>query len=98
METRSTIHSLTLILYQRLHPVKRRNWFFALLFLIPLIFLLPGEATALPADLQQEIIEVVIVGRVVDSQGVPILDAEVLALTDQHNEPLAEAHSQEDGT
>jgi Na+/H+ antiporter NhaD/arsenite permease-like protein len=98
METRSTIHSLTLILYQRLHPVKRRNWFFVLLFLIPLIFLLPGEATALPADLQREIIEVVIVGRVVDSQGVPILDAEVLALTDQHNEPLAEAHSQEDGT
>jgi Na+/H+ antiporter NhaD/arsenite permease-like protein len=99
MDARSKFQSLTQNLFpQRFLGMKKHTWYLALLFLIPLIFLLPSEATAFPGDFQQGIIEVVIVGRVIDSQGVPILDAEVLAFTDLQSEPLAEALSQEDGT
>jgi Na+/H+ antiporter NhaD/arsenite permease-like protein len=40
----------------------------------------------------------VIIGQVLDAQGVPVIEAEVKAVTSQRQEPLAEAHSQEDGS
>jgi Na+/H+ antiporter NhaD/arsenite permease-like protein len=99
METHTILQSLR----QRINRksflvIKKRSWILAFFILICLILILPGEATASPPSLQQEIIEVVIVGRVLDSQGVPVIDAEVLAVTDQQSEPLAEAMSQEDGS
>ena len=63
-----------------------------------LILLIPGEAYASPPSIQQDIVELVIVGKVIDSQGVPVLDAEVLAITESQTEPLAEGQSQEDGS
>jgi hypothetical protein len=60
--------------------------------------LIPGETYASSPGQQQDVIEVAIVGRVIDSQGVPVLDAEVTAITASQTEPLAEAQSQEDGT
>jgi Na+/H+ antiporter NhaD/arsenite permease-like protein len=99
MKTLIKLRSLTGIINQKFFLGKgKRTWYPALFFLAALIFLLPGDVTASPADLQQEIIEVVIVGRVIDSQGVPVVDAEVLALPDQQSEPMAEAVSQEDGS
>lgn len=39
-----------------------------------------------------------IIGQVLDAQGVLVIEAEVKAVTSQRQEPLAEAHSQEDGS
>jgi Na+/H+ antiporter NhaD/arsenite permease-like protein len=72
--------------------------YFVLFILGCLVLLIPGEASASPPSAQQNANQVVIVGSVVDSQGVPIIDAEVLAITDDQSEPLAEAISQEDGS
>jgi len=73
---------------------KRYIVIFALMFIVMLI---PGEAFAFPGE-QQNVIELVLVGEVIDPQGVPVFDAEVKALTSGRQEPLAEAHSQEDGS
>ena len=69
----------------------------AFLVLAFLLLLIPGEANALPRS-QEDTVELVIVGRVVDSQGVPIVDAEILAITSQQEDPLAEDQSLEDGS
>ncbi len=58
----------------------------------------PRRGLCFPPSAQQNVVEVVIVGRVIDSQGVPVIDAEVIAITDHQPEPLAEAQSQEDGS
>lgn len=69
----------------------------AFLVLALLLLFIPGAANALPRS-QEDMVELVIVGRVVDSQGVPIVDAEILAITSQQEEPLAEDQSLEDGS
>ena len=71
--------------------------YLAILILAGLVLLTPGETFA-SSDVQQDVVELVIVGKVLDSQDVPVIDAEVLAITTEQSEPLAEAHSQEDGT
>jgi Na+/H+ antiporter NhaD/arsenite permease-like protein len=77
----------------------KTHYRYVLIFILAcLILLIPGEAYASPPGQQQDVIELVIIGRVIDSQGVPILDAEVLAITANQPEPLAEAQSQEDGS
>ena len=65
--------------------------------LIFTVLLLPGQAYA-SLNQQQDVIELVIVGEVLDSQGVPVVDAEIKAVTSQQEESIAEAQSQEDGT
>lgn len=70
------------------------------LIIVILFFLflgIPGEMFAAPA-VQEEVIELVIVGDVFDSQGVAVIDAEILAITSDQQEPLAESLSQEDGS
>jgi Na+/H+ antiporter NhaD/arsenite permease-like protein len=62
-----------------------------------LMLLIPGEAYASPEQ-QQDVIDLVIIGQVLDSQGVPVIEAEIKAVTSGRQEPLAEAHSQEDGS
>ena len=62
-----------------------------------IVLLLPGEAYA-SLGVQQDVVELVIVGEVLDSQGVPVVDAEIKAVTSQQEESIAEAQSQEDGT
>lgn len=69
----------------------------AFLVLALLLLFIPGEANALPRS-QEDTVELVIVGRVVDSQGVPIVDAQILAITSQQEDPLAEDQSLEDGS
>jgi len=69
----------------------------AFLVLAILLLFTPGEASALSRS-QEDTVELVIVGRVVDSQGVPIVDAEILAITSQQEVPLAEDQSLEDGS
>lgn len=65
---------------------------------LALILLSPGEAEAHQIRFQESPAEMVLVGQVVDSQGVPVTEAEVVALTDLQPEPLAETQSQEDGS
>ncbi len=94
-------HLLTLV--QKINPRLLRNWrkrylYIALFLLAGLVFLFPDWSRAFPGNLQQEIIEVVIVGRVVDTQGVPVSDVEVLAYPDQEAVPIADVLSQEDGS
>ena len=69
----------------------------AFLVLALLLLFIPGEANALPRS-QEDTVELVIVGRVIDSQGVPIVDAQILAITSQQEDPLAEDQSLEDGS
>lgn len=69
------------------------------IFLVACLFLLiRGKAYASPQITQQDVVELIIVGQVSDSQGVPIVDAEVLAFTSHQSESLGEDQSQEDGT
>jgi Na+/H+ antiporter NhaD/arsenite permease-like protein len=82
-------------LYLQIKPHSR---YLVIFILACIILLIPGEAYATPPGVQQDIVEMVVVGRVIDSQGVPVKDAEVLAITDHQPEPLAEAQSQEDGS
>jgi len=82
-------------LYLQIKPHSR---YLVIFILACIILLIPGEAYATPPGVQQDIVEMVVVGRVIDSQGVPVIDAEVLAITDHQPEPLAEAQSQEDGS
>ena len=62
-----------------------------------LMLLIPGEAYASPEQ-QQDVIDLVIIGQVLDSQGGPVIEAEIKAVTSGRQESLAEAHSQEDGS
>lgn len=99
MKIQPLLLALTQKIYQRLLLKKKKSLLCLALFMLAgLVFLYPGESKAFPSDLQQVIIEEVIVGRVLDSQGVPIVDAEVQAFLDQQSEPLTEALSQEDGS
>ncbi len=78
---------------------KKLNLRFLAIFLVGFLFLLiPSETFASPPGAEGDVLEVVIVGRVIDSQGVPVVDAEVQAVSNQQPEPLAEAKSQEDGS
>ena len=72
--------------------------FFAFAILVCLFLLIPGEAFASQPDMQGDILEEVIVGRVVGPQGEPVVGARVLAVTESQPEPLAEAESHQDGT
>ena len=81
-----------------------QNWFNTkkirypvLLLLIIGALLITGEASAVPG-VQQDMIELVIVGEVLDTQGVPVVDAEIAAISSVQDEPLAETQSQEDGS
>jgi Na+/H+ antiporter NhaD/arsenite permease-like protein len=65
--------------------------------LAAIVMLIPGETLAAPAT-QEDEVELVIVGNAFDSQGVPISEAEVSAITSGLSEPLAENLSQEDGS
>ena len=102
METHTILQVLTKKLSKKMHQpylqIKPHFRYFVIFILACLILVIPGEAHASPPGVQQDIIEVVIVGRVIDSQGVPVIDAEVLAITDRQSEPLAETQSQEDGS
>jgi len=102
METHTILQALTQKsnnkLYQSYLQIKPHSRYLVIFILACLILLIPGEAYASPPGVQQDVVEVVIVGRVIDSQGVPVIDAEVLAITDRQPEPLAEAQSQEDGS
>ncbi len=91
-------HDLIKKMDLRYLQIKPHLRFMVILLLGYLILLIPGEAFASPIRLQQAAAEVVIVGRVIDSQGVPVIEAEVVAIMDQQPEPLAEAQSQEDGS
>jgi hypothetical protein len=71
--------------------------YLAILCLASFFLLIPGDSYA-SSEIQQDVVELVIIGKVLDSQGVPVIDAEVRATTTERTEPLAEAHSQEDGT
>ena len=55
-----------------------------------IVLLVPGEAYA-SLNVQQDVIELVIVGEVLDSQGVPVIDAEIKSVTSEQPEPIAEA-------
>jgi len=66
--------------------------------LIYLILLLPGEAFASQPVYQDDILELVIVGRILGPQGEPVVDASIQAITVFKTEPLAETESQEDGS
>ena len=100
METHTILRALTQKsnkkLYQSYLQIKPHSHYLVFFILACLILLIPGEAYASPPGVQQDVVEVV-VGRVIDSQGVPVIDAEVLAITEHQPEPLAEAQSQEDG-
>ena len=85
-------------MYQSYLQIKQHASHLVIFILGCLVLLIPGEAYASPPGVQQEVLEVVIVGKVIDSQGVPVIDAEVIAITENQPEPLAEAQSQEDGT
>jgi Na+/H+ antiporter NhaD/arsenite permease-like protein len=99
MESRKKLQSFIQIILQQLYQgINKRFWYFAIFILASLLFLLPGEATASPSGVQGEAVELVVIGRVIDSQGVPVVDAEVIAIIDQQSEPLSETISQEDGT
>jgi len=84
-----------LLLQSRLITKNKR--YIVILALMFIVMSIPGEAFAFP-DQQQDVIELVLVGEVIDPQGVPVFDADIKALTSGRQEPLAEAHSQEDGT
>jgi Na+/H+ antiporter NhaD/arsenite permease-like protein len=62
-----------------------------------ILLLIPAETSARRGE-QQNAVEEAIVGEVIDSQGVPVVDAEIKAYTSQQEEPLAENISQEDGS
>ena len=79
-------------------PLLPYSRYLGLLILLCLFLLIPGEAYASQLLKLQDAIEVVVVGRVIDSQGEPVIEAEVLAATVSQPEPLAEAHSQEEGS
>ena len=85
-------------MYQSYLRVKQHTNHFVIFILGCLVLFIPGEAYASPPGVQQDVLEVVIVGKVIDSQGVPVIDAEVFAITKNQSEPLAEAQSQEDGS
>ena len=85
-------------MYQSYLQIKQHASHFVIFILGCLVLLIPGEAFASPPGLQQDVLEVVIVGKVIDSQGVPVVDAEVFAITEHQPEPLAEAQSQENGS
>jgi hypothetical protein len=95
METHTILQALTLKLNEKLHQsylqIKPHAHYLVIFILACLILLIPGEAYASPPRLQQDVVEVVIVGRVIDSQGVPVIEAEVFAITVYQPEPLAEA-------
>jgi len=71
--------------------------YLGILILIFFALLTPGEVQGSP-ELQDDLIELVVVGEVLDSQGVPVVDAEIMAVSSVQQEPLAEAQSQEDGS
>ena len=102
METHTILQALTQKLNKKLYQsslqIKPHSHYLVIFILACLILLIPGEAYASPPSVQQDVVEVVIVGRVIDSQGVPVIEAEVFAITDHQPEPLAEAQSQEDGS
>jgi Na+/H+ antiporter NhaD/arsenite permease-like protein len=78
---------------------QKLNLRYLVMFLLGyLILLIPSETYASPPSAEGDVLEAVIVGRVIDSQGVPVIDADVLAISEQLPEPLAEAQSQEDGS
>ena len=83
------------LLYVQIYPYLR--WLIALIIL-GFFLLIPGESYASTPSQQQDEVEVAIVGRVIDSQGVPVLEAGVSAITASQPQPLAETYSQEDGT
>jgi Na+/H+ antiporter NhaD/arsenite permease-like protein len=83
------------LIFNQIKPYSR---YLAIILFTCLFLLIPGETSASFPGQQQDVIEVAIVGRVIDSQGVPVLDAEVTAITASQTEPLAETQSQEDGT
>ena len=63
--------------------------YFVFLCLSLILLLIPAETSARRGE-QQNTVEVAVVGEVIDSQGVPIVDAEIKAFTSQQEEPLAE--------
>jgi Na+/H+ antiporter NhaD/arsenite permease-like protein len=77
--------------------ITKNTRYLVIVMLMFLMLLIPGEAYASP-DQQQYVIDLVIIGQVLDSQGVPVIEAEIKAVTSGRQEPLAEAHSQEDGS
>jgi len=77
--------------------ITKNTRYLVIVMLMFLMLLIPGEAYASPEQ-QQDVIDLVIIGQVLDAQGVPVIEAEVKAVTSQRQEPLAEAHSQEDGS
>ncbi|MES0361032.1 MAG: SLC13 family permease, partial [Anaerolineales bacterium] len=85
-------------MYQSYLQIKQHASHLVIFILGCLCLFIPGEAYASPPGVQQDVLEVVIVGKVIDSQGVPVIDAEVIAITENQPEPLAEAQSQEDGS
>jgi len=78
-------------------PTSKLPWHLVIIFLAGLVLLIPGK-TSVASVTHQELVEVVIIGNVFDTQGVPVGEAEVSASTTGHAEPLAEDHSQEDGS
>jgi Na+/H+ antiporter NhaD/arsenite permease-like protein len=99
------IRTILLIFMQRLNkyldrislPFNPSSRYLVIIILAGLVLLIPGETYA-SSDPQQDVVEVVIVGQVLDTQGVPVVDAEVIASTSDQPEPLVEVQSQEDGS
>ncbi|MGB5845812.1 MAG: SLC13 family permease, partial [Anaerolineales bacterium] len=98
-------HTILLAFMQRLNkyldrislPFNPSSRYLVIVILAGLVLLIPGEIYA-SSDPQQDVVEVVIVGQVLDTQGVPVVDAEVIASTADQAEPLVEVQSQEDGS
>ena len=67
--------------------------YLVLLFLFALLTLITGDGHAAPAR-QEQIGELAIVGRVIDSQGEPVQEAIITARVFENNELLDEAESQ----
>jgi len=77
--------------------ISKFSRYLAILILAGLVLLTPGETFA-SSEVQQDVVELVIIGEVLDPQGVPVIEAEVIATTSDQQIPLAENQSQEDGT
>jgi Na+/H+ antiporter NhaD/arsenite permease-like protein len=76
---------------------KKLSLILAFFLIFVLMSLLPGEARAQNGN-EDQTNQYVIVGRLIDPQGQPIVEALITAVLSDLEEPLSEAESQEDGS
>jgi Na+/H+ antiporter NhaD/arsenite permease-like protein len=73
------------------------KYFIVIIFLFTVFTLISGDVYAAP-HWQEQVGELAIVGRVLDSQGEPIQEAIIMARSFDDNEVLVESESQDDGS